>query len=64
MKIDVTKLEEISVATIDIRDMPDFTDAFIESASYEGRDLTDEELDELNKNHDFVYSEVIKRVFG
>lgn len=64
MKLDFSKLEDITVADINIKDAPDFSDAHIESASIEGRDLTEEELEEVNKDHDFVYEQVMKRVYG
>jgi hypothetical protein len=49
----------------DPRDYPDFCDSFITEAHWEdtGIELTDEELDELNTDGDFVYEAVIARVF-
>jgi hypothetical protein len=41
---------------IDYSDAPDFCDAYICEASWDdGTDLTDEELDKLNEDSDFVY---------
>ena len=41
---------------IDHRDAPDYSDAYICEASYEdGTDLTDDELDKLNEDSQFVY---------
>ncbi len=36
-------------------DYPDYCDAFIFSAEYDGRDLCEEELDKVNEDRDLVY---------
>lgn len=54
-QIDFSKIEDVRVAGIDPRDAPDFSDAFIETCTYMGRDATDEELDAINDDGDFVY---------
>jgi len=46
---DVNKLDEIIIGGLDVRDYPDFCDAYIESATYEGVIMTYKELDELNE---------------
>ena len=46
---DVNKLDEIIIGGVDVRDYPDFCDAYIESATYEGVIMTYKELDELNE---------------
>jgi len=57
---DVNKLDEIIIGGLDVRDYPDFCDAYIESASVlengEWREATDAELDKLNDDGDLVYS--------
>lgn len=63
MKLDYSKISDIKLAGIDTKDYPDFTDAFIESASYEDRDMTDEELDRLNDDHGFVYEKVLEHIY-
>ncbi len=49
------KIDNIEVDGIDTNDYPDFCDAFIASADYDGKPMTDEQLDELNEDRDFVY---------
>jgi len=64
--IDVTKITDIEVDGIDTKDYPDFCDAFIASAVWKdsGKDLTDEELDELNDSErEFVYEQVWDSIF-
>ena len=62
---DVSEVDESSVIVdnIDMLDYPDFSDAFIRYAEFkDGTPLTDEQLDELNKDSDFVHKMVLKRV--
>ena len=58
INLDYTKISDVEVEGIDTADYPDFCDAFIASADYDGREMTDEELDTLNDDSDFVYSSV------
>lgn len=58
-----TQIEDIEVDGIDHNDYPDYVDAFISSATYQGREMTDEELDQLNEDSDFVYEQVMKRLY-
>jgi len=63
------QLTDIEIEGIDTRDYPDFCDAFIASAAVEIRDgeyreLTDQELDDLNDEHpDFVHEQVYDSLF-
>lgn len=63
IKFDYSKIDNVSVAGIDTKDYPDFCDAFIESADYDGREMTDEELDALNDDRDFVYEKVMNKLY-
>jgi hypothetical protein len=54
-KLDYSKIEDVYVAGIDYKDAPDFCDAYIESAWYDGREMTADELDELNHDYEYVY---------
>lgn len=62
MKLDYNLIEDISFDGIDYRDYPDFCDAFISSATYMGREMTQEELDILNDDTDFVYETLINHL--
>jgi hypothetical protein len=61
--MDYKKIDNIEVDGIYIKDYPDFCDAFISSADYEGKPMTDEQLDELNEDGDFVYECVQNHLF-
>lgn len=57
-------IDDIELDGIVPEDMPDYSDAFICSASYDGRKMTDEELDALNDDADFVHELVLKQEHG
>lgn len=52
--MDLTKVTKVKVEGVDMKDYPEFSDAFIVSANYNGVEMTEAELDELNKNQEFV----------
>ena len=53
-KLDYSKITNVFVGGIDMEDFPDFCDAYIESADYDNREMTDEELDILNEDGSFI----------
>ena len=62
-KIEVWKLEDVKVEDIDMKDYPDFCDAFISSATIDGRELTELELNEVNEDYDYLYSQIEKTIY-
>jgi len=56
--IDYDLIEDVAVEGIDYNDYPDFCDAFIASATYNGKPMSDEMLDTLNEDYEFVYESV------
>ena len=63
MRIDYKLIEDVEVDGIDYADYPDFCDAFIASAIYDGKPMSDEMLDELNEDYDFVYESITNYIF-
>ena len=62
---DVNKLDEIIIGGLDVRDYPDFCDAYIESATYEGVIMTYKQLDELNEQEpSFVNEYALLKAWG
>lgn len=59
MKMDYKKIDNIEIDGIDTKDYPDFCDAYISSADYDGVPMTDEQLDELNEDGDYVYGHIM-----
>jgi len=56
-------IDNIEVDGIDTNDYPDFTDAFISSADYNGVEMTDEQLEALNEDYGFVHDCVYNQLF-
>ena len=54
IKLDYNKNSNVFVGGIDMEDFPDFCDAYIESADYGNREMTDEELEILNEDGSFI----------
>ena len=53
--LDYAEIKDVEVDGIKTWDAPDFCDAYIASATYKGRDMTEEELDVLNDDSSFVH---------
>ena len=52
------KITNIEIDGVDMADYPEFCDAFIAAADYNGDPMTEKELDKLNKDHsDFVHEQ-------
>lgn len=60
MTYDVKKFTDVEFEDIDWRDYPDFCDAYIVRAEYEGKELTEEELEDLQENHCCVFRELLE----
>lgn len=61
--MDFKLITNIKVEGINFNDYPDFVDAYIDSAEYDGVEMTDEQLDELNENSEFVHDCVYNQLF-
>jgi hypothetical protein len=61
--MDYKLIDNVKVEGIDTKDYPDFCDAFIASADYGGEPMTDEQLEELNNDRDYVYECVQNHLF-
>jgi len=56
--MDYKKIDNIEIDGLNMRDYPDFCDAFISNADYNGVEMTDEQLEEINEDVDFVHEAV------
>jgi len=61
--LDYSKIDGVELDGINTRDYPDFCDAFIVSATYKGKEMTEKQLEKLNNDSSFVYDCVIARLF-
>lgn len=62
-ELDYTKISNIVFDGIDYEDHPDYCDAYIVSADYDGEEMTDEQIEELNNDSQFVYDNLIAYLF-
>ena len=62
-ELDYELISNVSLGGMDYRDAPDFGDAYVESADYCGEQMTQDQLDELNLDGDYVYQCVIKFLY-
>ncbi len=59
--MDLTKVTNLFFSGIDNFDYPDFCDMYASSGDYDGKKMTQKQLDELNDNHrDFVYEKFME----
>ena len=56
-------IDNIEVDGIDTNDYPDFCDAFIVSADYDGQPMSEAQIDELNEDSSFVHDCVYNQLF-
>jgi len=56
-------ITNIEVDGIDTRDYPDFCDAYIVYAEYDGEAMSDEQIDILNEDSNFVHECVYDQLF-
>ena len=49
------KIDNIKIDGIDTKDYPDFSNAFIISADYDGKPMTEKQLEKINNDGDFQY---------
>ena len=63
MQLDYTKISNVLIDGIDHNDYPDFVDAYIESADYGDREMTEKELDVLNEDSDYIQEKLQDQLF-
>ena len=56
--MDYKKITDVVLDGIDFEDYPDFCDAYIVSADYDGEPMSDDQIDKLNEDSDFVYTQI------
>ena len=59
--MDVKKIDNIVIEGVETSDYPDFCNAFIASADYDGVEMSEKDLEYLTDNYqDFVHESVIE----
>ena len=56
-------IDNIEVDGIDTNDYPDFSDAYIVSADYDGEPMTELMLEEINEDYSFIHDCVYNQLF-
>ena len=57
------KISDIEFDGIDYNDYPDFCDAYIVRCLINGEEATEEQIEELNSDSQFVYDNLINNIF-
>ena len=63
MKLDYKLITDVQLDGLDFKDAPDFSDTYIASAYYDGKPMTEEQLDVLNQDGSFIYEEIINKIY-
>lgn len=61
--MDFSKITDIEFDGIDYSDAMDFVDAYISDCQVDGRDVTEDELEEINEDSDYVYDRLMEHIF-
>lgn len=63
MKLDYSKISNVQIEDIDHTDYPDFCDAYIISADYNGVPMTEDQLEEINNDSQYVHEQVLNWLY-
>jgi hypothetical protein len=58
--LDYTKITNVKFDDVDHNDYPDYCDAYISEAHYDGVEMTQDQLDDLNGDVSFVYEKLME----
>lgn len=61
--LDYSLISNISFGGIDSDDYPDFCDAYIESADYDGVEMTEAQLEIINEDIGYWYDDIVQACF-
>ena len=57
------KISNVRISGIDHSDYPDYCDAYVESADYDGVEMTADQLDLLSEEREFVYEKIREQLY-
>lgn len=63
IELDYSLISNIQFYGIDHSDYPDYCDAYIVGAEYNGEQMTDEQIEILNDDKEFVLEELINYLY-
>lgn len=56
--MDYSKISNICFEGIDHKDYPDYCDTYIVSADYDGKEMTEDQLEEINEDPSFIHEKL------
>jgi len=62
-EMDLSKIDNIKFDDVDYNDYPDFCDAFISSADYNGEPMDEDQLELLNEDREFIHEKLFDQLF-
>ena len=63
MIITKSKIDNVVFDGIDKNDHPDYCDAYVISADYEGNPMSSDDIDELNEDKEFTHELLFEHLF-
>ncbi len=63
LKLNYALVSDVRISGISLQDAPKFVDAFVEAANYEGRPMTEAELEQLNEDGVFIHDCVTAQIY-
>ena len=64
MDLDYSLIKNVEIKGLDMNDYPDFVDAYINYAEYDGKEMTDEQLAAINEDSDYVYAHIVEQGYA
>ena len=61
--MEYSKITNVEIDGVDFSDYPDFCDAYITRADYDGEPMTEEQLEEINEDGCFVHDSLLDKLF-
>jgi hypothetical protein len=62
-KLNLFKISNIVFDDVDYKDAPDFCDAYISSADMDGIPMSEEELELLNEDKNFIFEKLFEKLY-
>lgn len=63
VNLDYKLISNIKFEDIDHNDAPDYCDAYISSAKYDGKEMTEVQIELLNDDRDYVYEKIMDYIY-
>lgn len=61
-KIPTSTVTDVFISSIDLEDYPYYSDAYVACAKIEGKEATQDQLDALSRDYQFIYDSIINQI--